>query len=320
MPASQYEKITEKDVIGMFFQQMEVFQGNSWVNSLANTFTSAQATETYAGLGAAPALREWLGGKKAKSFREQSITITNRDFEATLAIKTKDLRRDKTGQLLVRIGQLAERAVSHDAKLLTDLIENGAGTTIASCYDALALFSGSHAVGDAGTTDNAIDSDISAAPVANHGTTTNPSVGEFVHAVMDGVQTLSSFKDDQGEPINENAKSFVVMVPNGLSKAARLALSQRSIGDGEDNPLLSDTMSYQIVSNARLTWTDKFIVARADSLSKPLILQRETEQMLKVLGDGSDHEFKEAEHLYSVEKSGYMGLGAFDKIVQVTLV
>jgi len=320
MPASQYEKITSKDVIGMFFQQMEVFQGNSWVSDVANIFGSTQATETYAGLGTSPAMREWLGGKKAKSFREQSVTITNRDFEATLGIKTKDLRRDKTDFLQMRIAQLAERAQAHDAKLLSDLIENGDGTTLASCYDGKALFADNHSVGDSGTVDNKIDSDISAAPTANHGTVTNPSVGEFAHAVLDGVTALTSFKDDQGEPINENARSFLVMVPNALSKIARLSMSQAVVERGESNPLLSDSMSIRIVSNPRLTWTDKFAVFRADGAGKALILQREFAAMLKVLAEGSDHEFKEAEHLYSVEKSGYVGLGAFDKVVRVTLV
>lgn len=321
MPAnSQYPNITSKNVIGMFFQEMEIAQDRSWVSAITNTFTSNQATETYAGLGTAPQMREWLGGKQAKSFREQSLTITNKDWESTLEVALKDLRRDKTGQLQIRIGELAERAMAHEAKLVSELIENGTGTTLGACYDGLAFFADTHAVGDSGTIDNEVDSDISALPVAVNGTVTDPSVGEFVHSVLKGVSLIQSFKDDQGEPINENASQFLVMVPNGLSKVARLALSQQMIGNGENNPLIADTITYRVVSNARLTWTDKFAVFRADGRAKPFISQLEVAPMIKALAEGSDYEFTNNAHLYSVEKSGNVGYGRFDQACLVTMV
>jgi phage major head subunit gpT-like protein len=320
MPAnSQYPNITSKNVLGMFFQEMEIAADRSWVSAISNTFTSNQATETYAGLGTAPQMREWLGGKQGKNFREQSLTITNKDWESTLEVSLKDLRRDKTGQLQIRIGELAERAMAHDAKLISDLIENGTGTTLGACYDGLALFADTHSVGSSGTIDNELSVDISALPVATNGTTTDPSVGEFVHTVLAGVSLLQGFKDDQGEPINENAQQFVVMVPNGLSKVARLALSQQMIGSGENNPLIADTLNYRIVSNARLTWTDKFAVFRADGRAKPFITQLEVAPMLKALAEGSDYEFTNNAHLYSVEKSGNVGYGRFDQAALITM-
>ena len=320
MPAlSQYPNITSKNVIGMFFQEMEIAANRSWVSQITNEFTSNQATETYAGLGTVPQMREWLGGKQGKNFREQSLTITNKDWESTIEVAVKDLRRDKTGQLQIRIAELAERAMGHDAKLISDLIENGTGTTKGSCYDGLAFFADTHSVGSSGTIDNEKDVDISAVPVATHGTTTDPSVGEFVHAVLDGVSLIQSFKDDQGEPINENASSFLVMVPTGLSKVARLALSQQMISDGENNPLIADTINYNIVSNARLTWTDKFAVFRSDGRSKSFISQLEMAPMLKLLAEGSDYEFTNNAHLYSVEKCGNVGYGRFDQAALITL-
>lgn len=318
MPVQSQEKITQRDVLGFMFQEMETATASSWAGDIANSFSSDQATETYAGIGTSPQMREWLGGKDAKSFSEQSLTISNKDFESTIEIPVKDLRRDKTGFLRLRIAELMQRAVSHEAKLLSDLIENGTGTTIASCYDGKALWADNHSVGSSGTIDNNISVDISELPVSVNGTTTDPSVAEFAHAALEAVVTIQSFKDDQGEPINEMANNFLIMVPTGLSKAARLAMTQPNINN-ESNPLMNDTINYRVVANPRLTWTDKFAVFRTDGNFKSFIIQNEVAPMFKALAEGSDHEFKNNAHLYSVEKCGNVGYGRFDQTCLVTL-
>lgn len=329
MPAQEFTTIGSKGVIGMMFQAMEQAQRASWVDRISNTLTSNQATETYAGIGTVPQMREWLGGKNANSFSKQSLTISNKDYESTIRVNVKDLRRDKTGFLQMRINELMARAASHDQKLLSTLIENGAGTTIATGYDGLALFSSSHSVGDSGTTDNTIDVDISALPTGDttgsHGSTTAPSVGEAALAIQAGIKQMLGFKDDQGEPINEGMSDVVIMVPVGLSDAFEAALSSVYLAQGMSNPTLSQSnpngggIRKTLAVNSRLTWTDKFAVFRADAPVKALIIQREVEPMFKALAEGSDYEFTENAHLYSVEKSGNVGLGRFDQACLVTL-
>lgn len=321
MPASEFPQVSDKAVIGLLLQQMEVFRSASWVDQICFRGTSSQATETYAGVGAVPSMREWLGGKKSKSLREQSITITNKDWESTIAIKTKDLRRDKTGFLTMRAGQLAEKAIEHDAKLVSSVIDSGTGTTVAACYDGKALFADDHSLGDSGTVDNNISVDISTLPTTDHGSTTAPSPAELVLAAMTGIQVAKGFKDDQGEPINGMARSFIVMVPTGLWIPATLAMSRQTLDARIQNPLLATNngLTIDIITNPYLTWTDKFAIFVTGSASKPLIIQEETGPMVKILGDGSDHQFNEAENLYSVEKSGNVGCGSYDKAVLVTM-
>lgn len=320
MPTQEFVSITSKEVIGFMFQEMEASKQRSWVPLVANEFTSTQASELYAGLGTVPAMREWLGGKQGKALSEQSLRITNKDWESTLAIKVKDMRRDKTGYIRTRVGELMDRALTHEAKLLSDLILAGTGTTLGACYDGVALFSDSHAVKNSGTIDNNIDVDISAVPTAEHGSTTAPSVGEFAYAVLAATKQLYGFKDDQGEPINEMAKDFLVMVPVGLSDRAQLAAGVQYTAQGENNPLKATGLNFNIQVNPRLTWTDKFAVFRTDGRMKTLISQVEDGPNFKALAEGSDHEFTNAEHLYSVEKSGNVGYGKFDNAVLVTLV
>lgn len=320
MPAQEFTGIGSEGVIGMMFQSMQEQQEASWVNKIANSFSSTQATETYEGIGTVPQMREWLGGKNAKSFTAQSLSISNKDWESTIRINKKDLRRDKTGFLQAKINLLMQRALTHDMSRLSTLIETGDATTNGSCFDSAALFASHSAIGSSGTIDNQIDSDISTHPVATAGTTTNPSVAEFHYAVLDGVKTLKSFKDDAGEPINEFARNFLVMVPNGLYKAAIQALTADRIDGGITNVLTqSNNLNFEVVVNPRLTWTDKFAVFITDNPFKSLIVQLESPLVFKALADGSDYEFNENAHLYSVEKSGNVGYGRFDQCVEVTM-
>jgi len=328
--AAQYDYIGVKGIMGFYFQALEAFSGQSWTSRLANTFMSTAASETYAGIGNVPQLREWLGGKQPKGFTEQSLIITNKDFEATLRIKNKDRRRDKTGQLQARIGELAQRALSHDASLLSSLIVNGAGTTVATCYDGKALFADDHAVGASGTIDNNVSVDISALPTGDttgsHGSTTAPSVGEMALSIQAGITTLYTFKDDQGEPANEFMSEVIVMVPASLSAVAQAAVASVYLAQGMSNPIVVGQKSpsganlrVDIVVNPRLTWTDKFAVFRADAPFKPFIIQLELAPVLKALAEGSDNEFLNNEVLFSVEKSGNVGLGRFDEAVLITM-
>ena len=360
--AQQLPSIGVRGIIGMFFQALEQVDGQSWINRIANTFESNQDTETYVGLGMVPVMREWLGGKQEKSFIQTSLKITNRDFEATLAIKNKDRRRDKTGQIAARIGELAQRAVAHDALLLSAVIDQGAtasgqitipGNTSAStvlAYDSNPLWYATHKVGST-TINNIVQANLSlisgiVGKSVGVGTPTNPSPAAMAQAIIQAVAQMYGFTDDQGQPINEFARDFVVMVPPTMAGAAVQAVKGQFLALGYSNPLLTnispstDEMKFTVIPNPRLTGTTQFYVFRADGAFKPLIRQVEavtrstSDEMawgeednmpvgyglvMKVLAEGSDHEFKNNEALFSVEKSGFIGVGRFDQAVQVVL-
>ncbi len=77
MPAAQHPTISDKAVVGILFQELETARQASWVDRIANRFNSNQATETYAGVGNAPPMTEWLGQKKWHELKPFSHTITN---------------------------------------------------------------------------------------------------------------------------------------------------------------------------------------------------------------------------------------------------
>lgn len=344
----------------MFFLALEQLTGQLWIGDICNTFESNQDTETYAGIGMVPQMREWVGGKQAQSFNEFSVKITNRDFESTLAIKNKDRRRDKTGQLSARIGELAQRAISHDSLLLSALIDGGQSTAVTipggngaitvKSYDGQSLFSTTHKIG-ATALSNLLSTDL--ATLTNIvgknvgvGTPSNPSPAAFAQAVLLQLAQLYSFKDDAGQPLNEFARKFTIMVPPNMAGAAVQATKGQFLSLGYNNPLLTsispnaDDLQFKVAPNPRLTKTDTFYLFRTDGAFKPLIRQVEAlspdsrqnmsagEQdgmpvgfglVMKVLAEGSDHEFKYGESLFSVEKSGFVGNGRFDSVVATQL-
>lgn len=320
MPAQAFDKITSKEVIAFMFQEMEAANRASWVPMLASEFTSTQSSELYAGLGTVPQMREWIGGKQAKGFREQSVRITNKDWESTIELLVKDLRRDKTGFVRAKVGELMERSATHEESLLSTLISGGTSSTTAPCYDGKALFADDHSIGDSGTIDNNIDSDISTLPTVAHGTTTAPSTEEMILSILSGISQIQSFKDDRGEPINQNAQKFVVMTGIGLSVPLRTAIGQTVVTGSQSNPLASQGFTIIPAINPRLTWTTQIAIFRADARFKTFISQLEDGPNFKAKAEGSDYEFDNAAHQYSVEKSGNVGCGRFDQCCLVTLV
>lgn len=309
--AAQLPNISDKAVISYILQDLEGATKNSWAGRIANRFQSTTASELYAGLGNAPMMREWLGAKLAKQLKEYPFRIDNKDWESTLEVKLRDLQRDKTGQLIMRTGQLAMRAAEHEEKLLSALIDGGAGSTLGTAYDGANYFSDSHAVGASGTIDNNVDFDVT--------TTTAPTSAEMALAIMAAIQALYGFKDDTGEPTNQNCKEFIIMVPTPFWSATITAVTKDRLSANADNPLLNIGLSLSVVQNPRLTWTTKFATFAVGDPTKPLIIQEENAPSVEVLNDGSDWQFNNKSNLYSLIKSGNVAYGRFDKAVLTTL-
>ena len=290
--------LTSRAVIAEIYNRLTLGD-SSWVNRYAMKVDSRQQTENYAWLGMVPQMREWVGGRLAKGLRESTFSITNKDYEATLEVLVKELRRDAGGQLRIRIAELARRVLSHPAALMSTKIIAGESS---ACYDGQFFFDTDHSEGDSGTQDN--DRTGAAA------TGTTPTVQEMRDAIMTCLQAILGFKDDQGEPMNENARAFEIMVPTVYWGVAQSAVGLGILGGGEVNILPNlPEMNLTVVPNPRLTWTDKFAVFRTDGDTKPFILQEEVPVAVSAIAEGSELEFKEKKHWYGVEWGGAVDYG-----------
>lgn len=309
--------LSSRAIIGEFYKTLAMDIGVAWIVLLSMLFTSDQDSEEYKWLGQSPAMREWVGGRHAKGFRENGLTIKNKHYEATIEALLSELRRDKTGQVMVRIQELARRTNSHWASLLSTLIINGESVV---CYDGQYFFDTDHSEGDSGTQDNDIQVDISALPTDVHGVVTAPGVEEMQQVIMKGVAQILSFKDDVGEPMNETARSFIVMVPTSLYIVATKALNM-PIGTSSSEQNIPKDMNISVVSNARLSaWTDQIAVFRTDGSVKAFIRQQETEVALKAKAEGSEFEFDHDAHQYGVDAWRNVGFGYWQHACLVKMI
>lgn len=300
-------------IIGAYFAALEQDAKDSVVSLISNKFDSNQESETYKWLGQVPQMREWIGGRQAKGFSENGITIVNKSFEATLEVLTDEIRRDKTGQVMARVRELAQRTNSHWLKLLIALIVAGEST---ACYDSQYFFDTDHSEGDSGAQSNDITSDVA--------TTTAPTAGEFETAILKGVEKMMSFVDNEGEPLNENAKSFLVMVPTPFMASAAAALKNPVIIDGStsrSNTIASiGGFNFELAVMPRLNWTTKFAMFRTDGEIKSLIRQEEVPVEISAIAEGSELEFKEKKHHYGVSAVRNVGYGLWQRALLTTFV
>jgi len=304
-------------IIGKFYETLEQSKDLAWPFQIGMEMPSDQESETYKWLGFSPMMREWVGGRQAKGLRENGITITNKRFESTLEFDVDDLRREKTGQVDVRIGEMADKVNAHWASLLTTLI-TGNGL----CYDGQNFFDTDHSEGSSGTQVNAVTaSQVSQLDVT---TAAAPTPEEMAKAILGCVQYMYSYKDDQGEPMNENARKFTIMVPVNLWGPAVQAVASNLLSTGTgaiDNPLKLSAakLDLSVEVNPRLTTTTVFYVFRTDGRAKPFILQNEEDVKMTVIGEGSELEFNENVHRYGVKALRNVGFGYWQQALQATL-
>jgi len=297
-------------IIGKFYTALQQYMGASWIDAVSVHFDSDQDSETYKWLGMVPQMREWIGGRQAKGFRDNGITIINKEFEATLEVLVSWLRRDKTGQLDVRINELAERAAGHWTELLSTLIANGTGSTNGFCYDGQYFFDDDHSEGDSGTQKNLLTA--TEVPKLDISTATAPTATEAIDAIMGVIAYMLAYKDDQGKPMNANAKHFKVMTSPVLWAPLTKAIFGQTDSAAASNiieELKKDGFSVTLAANPFLAYTTQFVTFRTDAPAKALIRQEEEGIKMAAKGAGSEYEFDNNAHQYGISAIRNVGYG-----------
>jgi phage major head subunit gpT-like protein len=306
--------LSSRAIKGEFYNVLSQSTGVPWVEEISMLFLSDQAIETYEQLGMVSSMEEWKSGKNAKMLDMLgNITIINKLFESTIQVSKAEKRRDKTGQIQIRINELVRKAQSHWAKILTELLITGQTTL---CQDGQFFFDTDHTEGNNTTSQ---DNDLT----TNIVTAAAPTAAEMMTAILDCISAIVGFKDNENDPMNENANMFRVMVPVNMMTAAAAAVKSPVITDGSGaftNTIHSmGDFLIQFSVNARLTTTTEFYTFRADGNgTKALIRQEETPLEMNSLAEGSDEEFKNKRHLHNVESSRNVGFGMWQNACLMT--
>ena len=283
-----------------------------FVSDLTFSTTSNQAAEVYRWLGHAPTMTEWKGPRGFTSVDDFAYTIANKDWSNGIEIAEEDFRRQQHQQFSIRTQELADQAGYAPEQRLLEVIE--AGET-AVCYDGLSYFHTAHIVGKAAAQSNDLTFEIAS------GTATLPNVttAEATQILLNMVVAMLSFKNDQNQTMNRNAKQFTVLTAPAGIPAFQSAINDMTIVDGSasrTNQIANQRdWTFKLVPHGDLTWTDKVAMFRTDARVKPFIFQEE----VGVKTDFIDERATNKVLKFGASRAMELGYGRWEHAVLTTL-
>lgn len=294
-------QVSYRNVSGRYFLRMQEAEEASWARLLANMVTTDQESEVHKWLSSVNAPAKWTGERRKQDFTDYGLTIVGEKYESGFSIQIDDKRRNKIKeQLDLKPAELAGKVATVPQRLLSDLINNGGSR---NAFDGLSFFNTTRTIRKSGT----INNDIT---VSGLGTPDAPTTAGMSQAILSGIQAMLAFKDDAGDPINEFARVFYVMVPVRYMMAAEAAVTLPFSSAGVSN-LIPAMGKMQIIpiTNPRLTDTNnaagrRIAIFRGDASIKSMIVQDEDigSEAFKMLGEDSDNAFWKDEIVFGAKR------------------
>ncbi len=288
-----------------FFNRLD--KTTTHFRDLATRVVSTTDRENYRWLGTVPQVREWGTGRLAQGLRVESYSIENLKYEATLEVDRDEISDDQTGQIRIRVAELAERAATHKDYLLAELLSGGE-TSGNDSYDGVSFFNASHVSGASGVQSNLMTFDAA--------TTDAPTADEFKGALKDAIGRMLSFKDDQGEPMMNTATGLVCIVPTTMLFTASEAINATVIGN-ETNVLRGIA---RVVPMPWLSDQSKWYLLKTDGVVRPFIFQDREPIEFNALTEDSDEGFRREKFLFGVRARYRMAYGYWQYAVRVDFV
>lgn len=254
---------------------------------LATRIQSNSDSETYKWLGSLPRMREWGQGRVARGLGTESYSVENLKYESTLEVDRDEISDDKTGQIQIRVGELAQRAASHKDWLIAQLLSDGETAGFDS-YDGVSFFNDTHVSGSSGAQSNllssqAVDPD-------------NPTSEEFLTALRAAIGAMMALKDDQGEPMSISASGLVCAVPTSMHITALEAISATMVNNTSN--ILAGVA--RVIALPWLTDASKWYLLKTDGVVRPFIFQDREPIEFTALTEDSDEGFRREKFLFGV--------------------
>ncbi len=268
----------------VYLQSFEAAQNAEQWQRLVMEVPSTTLTETYEWLGSVPKMSEWVDERKIGDLSEENFSLTNKHFEATVAVDRNALDDNRLGMILPRVRQLGEEAARYPRELVLDVIKNG--TTLTG-YDGKALFANDHSGGD-----NLLGG-------------TGTSVAQIQADLGSVFGAMREFTDDRSRVMNITPD--LVVVPAELEFPMRTALKAALTGGG-------DTNIYQgicdIMVAPELTDANDWYAFNTRSAMKAIIYQLRKAPEFVALDAADDYaNFMRRELLYGVDSRCVAGVG-----------
>ncbi len=268
-----------------FFNRFDAV--TTYYQDLATRIESNSDRETYKWLGTIPQMREWGTGRKAQGMRTESYSVENLKYEATLEVDRDEIADDQTGQIRVRIAELADRAATHKDYQISQLLINGE-TAGFNSYDGVSFFNDAHVSGSSGNQDNKL--------TASATDPDNPTTDEFKKGLAAAIAQLLAFKDDQGQPMSITATGLMCVVPTTMFFNA-LETVNSTLVQNTSNVLQGVA---RVIALPWLTDASKWYLLKTDGVIRPLIFQDREPIEFSALTEDSDEGFRREKFLFGV--------------------
>jgi len=274
---------------------------------LSTRIESTSDSETYRWLGTVPQMREWGDGRVARGMRTESYSVENLKYESTLEVDRDEISDDQTGQIRVRIAELAQRAATHKDYLIAQLLINGDAAGYLS-YDGVTYFNDAHVSGESGSQDNKL--------TASAATPSLPTTDEFKVALAASIAQMLAFKDDRGQPMSISASGLACVVPTTMYFTALEAINA-TVVQSTSNALegVARVIAFPWLSEAA-TW----YLLKNDGVVRPFIFQDREPVEFTALTENSDEGFRREKFLFGVRARYRMAYGYWQYAVQTTFV
>lgn len=261
-------------------------------DQVATKVSSTARSEDYAWLGAAPRMREMEGERIPAKLLEYGYTLVNKEYEASIEVKYRDIKDDQTG----KYGPLA-RSIGESARMYADelifgsLLPNGF-TQLA--YDGQYFFDTDHPVGNTGTTNtNKLTSALDAT--------------SFTAARV----ALMKMTDDQGRPVNQNP-NLLLVIPVDLLSTAESLIEAEYLASGANN---TNYKKASILVSPWLSDTNNWYLLNTTGTILPFVLQEREFIPFEALEEGSESNFWNKKNYYGTYWVGNAGYGLYQKAV-----
>lgn len=271
---------------------------------LATRIASNSDREQYRWLGTVPRVREWGNGRLAQGLRTESYSVENLKYEATIEVDRDEISDDQTGQIRLRVAELAQRAATHKDYLIAQLLAAGE-TPGHNSYDGVSFFSDAHVSGASGAQDNLLTASAQEADA--------PTVDEFKKAVEAAIAAMMGFKDDQGEPAMISTSGLAVIVPPALLFVAAEAINSTVIDD-RANALQGIA---RVIAFPWLADPNKWYLLKTDGVLRPFIFQDREPVEFSSLTEESDEGFRREKMLFGVRARYRMAYGYWQYAVRM---
>ncbi len=196
----------------------------TYADLLCTTVPSDKNLETYEWMYSLPKVREFLGARMYKSLGAKSYRIVNKTWESSLAFRREHLSDNQTGDIPIRVGQMAENAGDHVNELIAGLVMNGGDATLGVGYDEVSFFNTAHPAlqNEGGTQSNDL-------------TGTGTSLSALQTDFETAIKARRRFVDESGRPWRRMWNRSVVVAPPEQEFKWRTILGLNTVSTGGQN-------------------------------------------------------------------------------------